>query len=200
MSATDLLPGLIVLGVGLGFAYSQLQNLTLSSAEEEVTDEASGLTNSFRNLGTSFGTAIVVSLMMTFLVSGMVSGISHSKILPQEQKVQLEDLLTRVVHDMDRQELEEIVKEIMGEYPEEYIEELKVISAYAIKDSMEDSYYVIAGVFGATLAGCFLLPSRKLVSTQNGRAQPGGGDEEGAGPAASVEQGCESDGAGQQSV
>jgi len=200
MSATDLLPGLIVLGVGLGFAYSQLQNLTLSSAEEEITDEASGLTNSFRNLGTSFGTAVVVSLMLTFLVSSMVSGIGHSKILPQEQKDQLEELLTRVVHDMDRQELEEIVKEIMGEYPEEYIEELELISARAVQDSMEDSYYVIAGVFGATLAGCFLLPSRKLVSTQNGRAQPGGGDEEGAGPPASVEQGCESDGAGQQSV
>jgi len=179
MSGADLLPGLIVLGVGLGFAYSQLQNLTLSSAEEEFTDEASGLTNSFRNLGTSLGTAVVVSLMLTFLVSSMASGINHSQVLPEAQKEELEDMLTRVVHDMDRQELEEIVKEIMGEYPEEYIEELKVISANAIRDSMRDSYYVIAGIFGASLAGCFLLPSRKLVSSPNGAGHPGDGDEDG---------------------
>jgi EmrB/QacA subfamily drug resistance transporter len=164
MSLTDMLPGLIVIGIGLGLANSQLQNLILSSTEEDVTDEASGLMNSFRNLGTSLGTAVVVSLLLTFLFSSLVSGINDSKVLPEEDKQMWNVILTDTIKHMEKEEFEELVKEIIADYPDEYVEELQIVSDDSIANSMRISYYVIAGVFGISLATSLLLPRRKLVS------------------------------------
>ena len=164
MSIIDMLPGLIVIGIGLGLANSQLQNLTLSSTEEDVTDEASGLMNSFRNLGTSMGTAVVVSLLLTFLFSSLVSGINDSKVLPEEDKQMWNVILTDTIKHMEKEEFEELVKEIIADYPDEYVEELQSVSDDSIANSMRISYYVIAGVFGISLATSLLLPRRKLVS------------------------------------
>ena len=164
MSVTDMLPGLIVIGIGLGLANSQLQNLTLSSTEEDVTDEASGLMNSFRNLGTSMGTAVVVSLLLTFLFSSLVSGINDSTVLPEEDKQMWNVILTDTIKHMEKEEFEELVEEIIADYPDEYVEELQSVSDDSIANSMRISYYVIAGVFGISLATSLLLPKRKLVS------------------------------------
>ena len=164
MSIIDMLPGLIVIGIGLGLANSQLQNLTLSSTEEDVTDEASGLMNSFRNLGTSMGTAVVVSLLLTFLFSSLVSGINDSQVLPEEDKQMWNVVLTDTIKHMEKEEFGELVKEIIADYPDEYVEELQSVSDDSIADSMRISYYVIAGIFGISLATSLLLPRRKLVT------------------------------------
>ena len=167
MSIIDMLPGLIVIGIGLGLANSQLQNLTLSSTEEDVTDEASGLMNSFRNLGTSMGTAVVVSLLLTFLFSSLVSGINDSKVLPEEDKQMWNVILTDTIKHMEKEEFEELVREIIADYPDEYIEELQSVSDDSIANSMRISYYVIAGIFGISLATSLLLPRRKLVTASD---------------------------------
>jgi MFS family permease len=164
MSVIDMLPGLIVIGIGLGLANSQLQNLILSSTEGDVADEASGLMNSFRNLGTSMGTAVVVSLLLTFLFSSLVSGINDSKVLPEEDKQMWNVILTDTIKHMEKEEFEELVKEIVADYPDEYVEELQRVSDDSIANSMRISYYVIAGIFGISLAVSLLLPRRKLVS------------------------------------
>ena len=164
MSVIDMVPGLIVIGIGLGLANSQLQNLTLSSTEEDVTDEASGLMNSFRNLGTSMGTAVVVSLLLTFLFSSLVSGINDSKVLPEEDKQMWNVILTDTIKHMEKEEFEELVKEIIADYPDEYVEELQSVSDDSIANSMKISYYVLAGIFGISMATSLLLPRRKLVS------------------------------------
>lgn len=174
MSTTDMLPGLILFGVGLGLANSQIQNLTLSSAAEDVTDEASGVTNTFRNLGTSLGTAVVVSIMLIFLLSSVISGINDSEVLPEEDKEMWGVLLTETIREMEREEFEELVREIIADYPDEYIEELVRIGDDSTAASMETTYYVLAGVFGATLVVAFLLPRRKLVAASNGTAKPDG--------------------------
>jgi len=164
MSVTDMLPGLIVIGIGLGLANSQLQNLILSSTKGDVADEASGLMNSFRNLGTSMGTAVVVSLLLTFLFSSLVSGINDSQVLPEEDKQMWNVILTDTIKHMEKEEFGELVKEIIADYPDEYVEELQSVSDDSIANSMRISYYVIAGVFGISLATSLLLPRRKLVS------------------------------------
>jgi EmrB/QacA subfamily drug resistance transporter len=164
MSVIDMLPGLIVIGIGLGLANSQLQNLILSSTKGDVADEASGLMNSFRNLGTSMGTAVVVSLLLTFLFSSLVSGINDSNVLPEEDKQMWNVVLTDTIKHMEKEEFADLVKEIVADYPDEYVEELQGISDDSIANSMRISYYVIAGIFGISLATSLLLPRRKLVS------------------------------------
>jgi len=173
MSITAMLPGLIVTGIGLGLANSQLQNLTLSAAEKDVTDEASGLMNSFRNLGTSLGTAVVVSLLLTFLFSSLLSGINDSKVLPEEDKQMWNVILTDTIKHMEREEFRELVGEIIADYPDEYVAELERVSDDSIAASMRNSYYVIAGIFGVSLLISFLLPSRKLIPVPGGPSGQG---------------------------
>jgi hypothetical protein len=128
MSTIDMVPGLIVIGIGLGLANSQLQNLILSSTKGDVADEASGLMNSFRNLGTSMGTAVVVSLLLTFLFSSLVSGINDSTVLPEEDKQMWNVILTDTIKHMEKEEFGELVKEIIADYPDEYVGDIRYFS------------------------------------------------------------------------
>jgi len=178
MSVAAMVPGLIVIGVGLGLANSQLQNLTLSSAPDNVTDEASGLMNTFRNLGFSLGTAVVISLMLTFLFSSLVSGINDSDVLPEEDKAIWEEVLTESVKHMEKEELEELIKEITADYPDEYVEELGEIADDSIVNAMRISYYVLAGVFGIALIVALFLPKRKLSSTSDDSTKSRDGPED----------------------
>ena len=56
---TDIILATIVFGVGIGFLLSQLTNLTMSAAKSDQETDASGLYNSFKNLGYSVGTALI---------------------------------------------------------------------------------------------------------------------------------------------
>jgi EmrB/QacA subfamily drug resistance transporter len=69
---SDIIPGSIVFGVGIGLLMSQLTNLAMSAARDDQETDASGLFNSFKNLGYSIGTALIG----VFLIVGMFWGIS----------------------------------------------------------------------------------------------------------------------------
>jgi MFS family permease len=63
-------PGLLLIGLGLGLMLTPSVNLVQSSFPERMQGEISGLSRSVSNLGSSFGTAIAG----TILVSGLGSG------------------------------------------------------------------------------------------------------------------------------
>jgi MFS family permease len=63
-------PGLFLLGSGLGIMLTPSVNVVQSSFPEELQGEISGLSRSVSNLGSSFGTAIAG----TILVSGLATG------------------------------------------------------------------------------------------------------------------------------
>ncbi len=69
---SDLVPGSIVFGIGIGLLMSQLTNLSMSGARNDQETDASGLFNSFKNLGYSIGTALIG----VFLIIGMFWGIT----------------------------------------------------------------------------------------------------------------------------
>jgi MFS family permease len=73
-TATDriiaLVPGLFLVGAGLGIMLTPSVNVVQSSFPEEQQGEISGLSRSVSNLGSSFGTAIAG----TILVSGLGTG------------------------------------------------------------------------------------------------------------------------------
>ncbi len=58
-----LIPGLALYGIGLGLVLSQINNLTLSSVPVEDAGEASGVTNTFRQIGASLGAAILGAVL-----------------------------------------------------------------------------------------------------------------------------------------
>jgi MFS family permease len=63
-------PGLALIGLGLGVMLTPSVNVVQSSFPEELQGEISGLSRSVSNLGSSFGTAIAG----TILVAGLASG------------------------------------------------------------------------------------------------------------------------------
>ena len=62
-------------GIGMGLLMAHLVNLILSSVARNDSPEASGVTNTSNQLGSSLGTAIVGSLLMAFFLGNVVDGV-----------------------------------------------------------------------------------------------------------------------------
>ena len=77
-----LAPGLFIYGLGMGFGFSQLGNLTLSAVSVEQSGEASGVNNTIRQIGASFGSAIIGAALIATLTSSIVSKIETSPVIP----------------------------------------------------------------------------------------------------------------------
>jgi EmrB/QacA subfamily drug resistance transporter len=163
MSPTALIPGFVLFGSGIGLAQAQLQNLTLSSVRASETDVGAGLFNALRNLGSSIGTAIVGTLLITFFVSGLILGINGSAVLPQADKDELTVLVTQSTHQMRREDIKAQIKATFGDYPDEYMQELRVITNDAVGHSMRVTYYTLAGILGAGFISSFFLSRKKII-------------------------------------
>lgn len=81
-----LAPGLFIYGCGMGFAFSQLGNLTLSAVPGEQAGEASGVNNTLRQVGASFGSAIIGAALIATLGSQVVKNINASSAIPDSMK------------------------------------------------------------------------------------------------------------------
>jgi EmrB/QacA subfamily drug resistance transporter len=79
-------PGLALFGVGMGFGFSQLSNLTLSAVSVKQSGEASGVNNTMRQVGSSFGSAVMGAILLGTLTSSVVSHINNNKLIPSQAK------------------------------------------------------------------------------------------------------------------
>ena len=70
----DLLPGMFVLGAGLGFIMALCVDIALVNIPEENENNASGITSTGQSLGESMGTAIIGII----LILGVIGGISNA--------------------------------------------------------------------------------------------------------------------------
>jgi len=85
----DLAPGLFIYGLGMGFGFSQLSNMTLSAVSVEQSGEASGVNNTLRQVGSSFGSAIIGAALIATLTSGVVKKLTASAVIPSSSKAQI---------------------------------------------------------------------------------------------------------------
>jgi MFS family permease len=102
-------PGLFLIGLGLGVMLTPSVNVVQSSFPEQLQGEISGLSRSVSNLGSSFGTAIAGTILVSDLASGNRSyslamvvlagvgliGLGASMLLPsklERQEAELSDL------------------------------------------------------------------------------------------------------------
>jgi MFS family permease len=69
-SIAAFLPGLALIGLGLGAMLTPSVNVVQSSFPEELQGEISGLSRSISNLGSSFGTAIAGTILVSELATG----------------------------------------------------------------------------------------------------------------------------------
>ena len=90
---TRLLPGLALYGAGLGLVLSQINNLTLSSVAVQEAGEASGVTNTFRQIGSSLGAAIIGSVLLTSIVVDLQAAVRASPQIPPAARPAIDHLL-----------------------------------------------------------------------------------------------------------
>ncbi|MEN6329688.1 MAG: MFS transporter [Methanobacteriaceae archaeon] len=76
----DIVPGTIVFGIGIGLLLSQITNLTMSAARSDQETDASGLFNSFKNLGYSLGTALIGVLLLVGIFGGLTTSLEASSL------------------------------------------------------------------------------------------------------------------------
>jgi MFS family permease len=93
MSLSLLVPGLALYGAGLGLVLSQINNLTLSSVPVREAGEASGLTNTFRQIGSSLGAAIIGAILLSSILSTLEADVAQSPRIPQESKTPITNML-----------------------------------------------------------------------------------------------------------
>jgi EmrB/QacA subfamily drug resistance transporter len=90
---TALIPGLALYGLGMGLVQSQINNLTLSSVPVQEAGEASGVTNTFRQIGSSLGAAIIGSVLLTSIVTDLQGAVGSSTQIPPPAKPAIEGML-----------------------------------------------------------------------------------------------------------
>ena len=73
-STLDLIPGLFVMGAGLGFLMALCTDISLANISKESQNNASGVNTTSQTLGESLGTAIIGII----LILGVFGGISHA--------------------------------------------------------------------------------------------------------------------------
>jgi MFS family permease len=69
-SIAAFVPGLFLIGFGLGSMLTPSVNVVQSSFPEEQQGEISGLSRSVSNLGSSFGTAIAGTILVSVVATG----------------------------------------------------------------------------------------------------------------------------------
>lgn len=97
----SLAPGLILFGAGMGFVMSQVNNLTLSAVSVEQAGEASGVSNTLRQLGSSLGSAIIGAILISSLTTNLTNGINESKVIPPAYKPTITSIVDKHASDVE---------------------------------------------------------------------------------------------------
>jgi len=89
-TVADLRLPFIVFGAGFGMAFANLQNVTLSAVPVRVAGEASGVNNTFRQLGATMGNAIIGSVLIAALTTNVTAEVQSSTKTPNPLKPRIE--------------------------------------------------------------------------------------------------------------
>jgi EmrB/QacA subfamily drug resistance transporter len=85
-SVWTLAPGFIVIGIGMGFMFSQTSNMALSAVPVQNSGEASGVNTTMRQLGATLGAAIMGAILLSALSQSIATGVQNSSVIPDQQK------------------------------------------------------------------------------------------------------------------
>jgi hypothetical protein len=80
LTFVSLLPGLVLFGIGIGFAGSQLTNVILSDIPNDRSGAASGANTTTRQLGAALGIATIGGLLTSVTISHAISSVRASSL------------------------------------------------------------------------------------------------------------------------
>jgi len=158
-SGWALVPGIGIVGVGIGIIMSQLQNLVQSSVSINDASETSGLMATFQNLGMSLGTAIAGALLIGLLITTSSSLIAENTTLTQQQKDQLNTAYETKAQVVSNEQVEQATAGL----PDDVSQQVVDINAQARQKSLS-WVFIVLGI--TSIVG--LLATIKLPTTKPG--------------------------------
>lgn len=155
VTSIELMPGLILMGVGSGLFLAYISRLTYSAAAKYEKPEGSGIYNPIQNLGSSLGRAILGTSLIFFASKGVVDRIlaQLGQSIAPAQRNQLIEELQETFQTLPRQEVREL---LINRVPSSIAAVIRPISLESAISGMQTSL-IIALIFTGL---CFLLASR----------------------------------------
>ncbi len=165
MNEWDLTIPLLIFGAGTGLLLAQVPNLTMSAVAPNAVDDAAGVQNSAKELGTSLGTAIIGSVLLVSTMTGVVAGVSAAHGAPVAPKdldqvvVDYEDALDELSANEKREFFAELDESVDGK--------LTAITEQAQYDAMNAALLTLAVFVVLALIAAMFLPKGRLADKKN---------------------------------
>lgn len=153
----NFIVGLACFGLGFGFLISQLSNLTLSAVSVQMAGEASGVNNTFRQIGTSLGQALIGALLISSLTTQLGHDITASKVLPPSVKSQVSSSIAANAESLGTANADP-----KGKLPAPVAHEILRIKNDAIVKGVRTGFMATAIATGAALVFSVTLPKRAV--------------------------------------
>lgn len=160
-SAGDLVLGLVLFGVGMGFVQSHINNLTLSAVSVQQAGEASGVNNTGRQIGSSLGSAIIGALLLSALTANLSSGIQTSRVIPDGYKDKIASAVSAQTANVEFGGGPQLGPNV----PTKITDEIKSIADIATTDAVKTALLVAIGFAVFSLLVSMSLPNIKNVET-----------------------------------
>jgi EmrB/QacA subfamily drug resistance transporter len=165
-TVNDFIPSLILVGMGIGLMMGQIGNITLSAVSVEQAGEASGVNNTFRQLGMTMGTAIIGAVLISTITASLSSGVQASTVIPEPYKVRVDEAINEQVSNVEFGGGAELPDYI----PREIGDEIISISHNAVTKANRFALtFAVAFTFLAFLVS-FVLPGGKKIQREESLA------------------------------
>jgi len=160
----DLMLGLSMLGAGMGLTMSRITNFTISSVNEEKSGEASGLNNTFRQIGSSLGNAIIGAVFISSTTNSLKINIKENEKISSYAKEEILKKIENSNESLQFSELEsfEINESKMNKLPENIQNLILKESKSEMKKIREKS--VVSGNRSSLLTGSLFTFFAILIS------------------------------------
>ena len=156
----ELIPGLFILGIGIGLIASQVTNISQSVIENKDAGDAFGLINTFRQFGMSAGTALIGALMIGFLSFSLINNINSNTILDSSTKTQATDIIQEHGGDYISNSM---LKAELPQVPEQTITQLTQIESKGRVQSLKWTLLVCALITIIAMFISIFLPKKKMI-------------------------------------
>ena len=165
VTSLELMPGLLVMGVGSGLFLSYISGLTYSAASIYEKPECSGIYNPIQNLGSSLGRGILGTSLVFFASQDIVESILQNlgKTLPPVQRSEVIAELQQMLQTFSREELKVV---FANRLPPSIYPLLRSINLDAATSGIKTSLLIALVLIGI----CFLLATTLPEHPSNRRS------------------------------
>ncbi len=160
----ELMPALIIIGLGAGFVVGQVPNLALSLAQREERGESNALLVSFQDIGYALGISVFGAILISNTASLVVIGVTQ-RVGLSLSPLRLQSITTQfaqILHTFNPDQL----SRVLAPLPPTVRQALADVAPSAASEAMRLTVLCILGVVLLAFLVSFLLPSKKVFRTE----------------------------------